>query len=179
MKFTINDFDDLISSNKSAIKKVDVKFRNIIEKVSKKLGYRPYFLKSIGYPSAYIQNLIYQGAVTNFLLNSEDFSVELLIKKKSLILKFFKNIPLGELHKIKKWGDTELVIRDNYRKVIKLYPEYVDTNLIKSLIIKIKRLHNPALKIRIIYSRERKELKNIENEIIKSIKQIKTLFKYI
>lgn len=179
MSFILKDFDTLISGSKDKIEKVDIKLRNLVKKISKKLNYPSSFYKYNGRYSGYISKSNTKNAFINFQINSEDFSIEFMITSRDLILKFIKNVPLKNLREIKRYGDTEIAIWNKKTKVLKLYPEYLDQEIISFLIKRIKLLDNPIFKIRKIYSRDKKELKNIEKESIKSIKQLEIFFNYL
>lgn len=179
MSFTLNDFNALISDDKDKIKKVDVKLRNLVKKISKKLDYPFGFYKYNGRYSGYISKSNTKDAFINFQINSEDFSIEFMIINKNLILKFINNVKVNKLREIRKYGDTEIVVWDKKKKAFKLYPEYLDQKSIVFSLNKIKQLDNPIFKIRKVYSRDRKELKDIEKETVKSVKQLEIFFRYL
>lgn len=179
MSFALNDFNTLISDDKDKIKKVDVKLRDLVKKVSKKLDYPYGFYKYSGRYFGYISKLKTKDVFINWQINSEDLSIEFMIINKDLILKFINNVTLIKLREIKKYGDTEIVVWDKQNKVIKLYPGYLEQKSITFLLNKIKQLDNPIFKIRKIYSRDKKELEDIENESIKSVKQLEIFFNYL
>jgi hypothetical protein len=181
MSFTLNDFDSLLSKNKSKIKKVNTKIKNLAKQVGLKIDYIPGVYKFKNRFTGFFTKSKNSKVFFNLQINSEDLSLEWQIEDKKLILKFIKNVKLGTIKKFKDLGDYEIAIWDKNKKVCKLYPEYIDDLSWKFLETKIKKTNKPIFKFRKIYSRDNPILKSnkLESDIVKSIKQAEILNKYI
>ncbi|MDD5341040.1 MAG: hypothetical protein PHC97_01230 [Patescibacteria group bacterium] len=178
MRFTIGDFDSLISKDKIKIRKVDDKLKSLIKEISKGLDYFYGVYKYKNRYSGFFSKTRDRKIFFNLQINSEDLSLEFQVESKPLILKFIKNVKIETIKNLKEIGDCEIVVWDNGKKVIKLYPEYLDDLTIKFLINKIKTTKNPIIKIRKIYSRENQVLRSdkLADSILKDIKQMEDFY---
>jgi len=199
--FAFRDFDNLVCGDAKSRRVIRHKLALLVDDVY--ASFSPELKERFQHRGLYpITSGIYCGFFYRFkqrqlspfyiiLVTADDVTLELRLEGKKAVMQCLCKAKAQMRHFLeliegfKALKDVELAVWDyspkGHSKVCKLYPDYIDADVVEFLSLKIKKTTRPVIKFRRIFSRDESVLysKALAEQIAAMVEQLDELYEFI